>query len=441
MKNTSINLQISTLIFIFFLIITGCSRKTEDRGITTLNFIALATPDNVKITDFLIKKFEESRKGVNIKVEYVPGSELRNKILIRTTGGVPLDAVHLNDTAFPDFVRKGVFYPLDEFAENDPDFHPDDFHPSAIECAKIEGKLYSLPPIFGTVVCFYNRTLFDKAGIPYPQDGWTWDEFRSVCKGLTIDENKDGKPEQFGCSVIGFWEWTPMLFQNGGRVLDENGRCVFNSAQNIETLQFVKDMYTKDKTLVSQGTFPGAFSGGNMAMDMGELFGTGKIGLQFGGLELIDKFPKGLDWDMVSPPVKDGGAKYFHGGFWGYAVTSNSGNKKLAWEFIKFLVSKPQLEEVTEGVKVKRWAPMGPPSIPSLQKDFLTSLYPGKHIDSYLYCLKYPEFGLAHAWTNAVFDEIAKKYNIQENLMGITQDDLKALMDNFTRDANEKLGL
>ena len=200
-----------------------------------------------------------------------------------------------------------------------------------IECAKIQGKLYSIPPVYGTVVCFYNKALFKKAGLPYPKDGWTWEEFRGACKKLTINQNKNNKLEQFGCGGIEFWDWTPMLFQNGGRILDTNGKCVLNSKENLATLQFVKDIYTKDRTVVSQATFPGAFTGGGArAIGAGEFFGTGKIGLQFGGLEFISNLPKELDWDMVAPPEKKGGKKYFHGGFWGYGITANSKNKKLA---------------------------------------------------------------------------------------------------------------
>ena len=404
-----------------------------------LYLINPATPDDVKITDFLIKKFEKTHPGIKVKVDYVPAGEVSQKILLRVAGNTPLDVVNLNDTAFPKFVENGVFYPLDEFIKNDPDFRLEEYHPSAIECAKIQGKLYSLPPIFGTVICFYNKTLFRKAGLPYPKDGWTWEEFRYVCQKLTVDQNKDGKPEQFGCGGIEFWDWTPMLFQNGGRILDENGKCVLNSKENIATLQFVKDMYTKDKSVVSQITFPGVFTGGGRARGSGELFGTGRIGLQFGGLELIKKFPSNLDWDIVAPPEKRGGKKYFHGGFWGYGIISGSKNKKLAWELVKFLTSKPVLEEVVDGVKKGKWTIMAPPSIKSLQRDFLLSVCPGKHIDSYFYCLQYPEFGLAHAWASAVFNEISGRYNIQENLMGITTGDLKTLLDNMTREVNARL--
>ena len=103
------------------------------------------------------------------------------------------------------------------------------------------------------------------------------------------------------------------------------------------------------------------------------------------------------------------------------------------------MTSKSTLEEVVKGVKEGKWVLGGPPSIKSLQRDFLSSLCPGKHIDSYLYCLQYPEFALAQDWGNSVLTEFLTKYNIQENLMGITTGDLKTLLDNMTRDVNEKL--
>ena len=243
--------KISCLISLFFLLSiiigTGCARK-EETGVKTLHFIDVNMPDEIERMNGVIKRFEQSHPGTRIKVDYVqPAAPVRQKILMYTTANAPLDIVYLYDTAFVEFINKKVFEPLNSFIDNDSTFDIDDFFPQAIECATFNDKIYSIPPTFGTQIIFYNKALFKEQGLSYPQDGWSWEEFGETCRKLTIDEDGDGKMEQFGCLSMEVWFWMPMIFQNRGRILDENGVCVFNSKEVFETLQFVKNMYTKDK--------------------------------------------------------------------------------------------------------------------------------------------------------------------------------------------------
>lgn len=419
------------LILLLFLantiFITGCSKQEKEEKIA-IHFIAPNWADEIKRLNPIIKQFEELHH-IKIKVEYT--SDIPQRILLMKTSNLPLDIVYLYDTAFPNFVNKGIFQPLNEFIENDRSFDINDFYTSAIKCGTFNGKIYAIPPCYGTIPILYNKTMFNKAGVPYPKDGWTWEEFRETCKKLTIDSNRDGKPEQFGCLGMEGWFWIPMIFQNGGRVIDDSGKCVFNSKAVLETLQFVMDMYTKDNVFVTQTTFPGAFSGGgNRSMGEDVLFATGKVAMIHADMSISKDFPATLDWDIVAPPEKKGGKKYFHVGFFGYAMTSNAKNKKLTWEFIKFLTSKEVVKDWVHGTKEKKWKIMGIPARKSL-KNQIYILYPGKHMESYLYCLQYPEFSLAQAMGVPAWQQAEARYNFSDIVMGRIKGDLKTTLDKF----------
>lgn len=423
-------------VLILLLMILGCSREekvTIGQKKIVINFIDLGSPSEMKRMNALIKRFEQNHPRVKVRVEYPPSpSDVRQKILLATIGNMPLDIVYLNDTVFPEFVDKGCFEPLDNFIENDKSFNIDDFYSEAIECATFNRKIYSIPPLYGTYIAIYNKSLLKEQDIPYPRDGWSWEEFRETCKKLTIDRNGDGKPEQFGCLGTHIWVWLPMIFQNGGRIFDDNGRCVFNSREVVETFQFLKNMYIKDRVFVSHETFPGS-----VGMKSDYLFSTGRVAMMFTeDFGMTKNFPKELDWDIVAPPEKKGGKKYFHGGFWGYAITSRSRNKEPAWEFLKFLTSEEVVAEWIEGIKDGRFHSTGAPSRKSLRNEFL-SILPDKHLESYLYCLQYPEFKLAQPWGKAAINEVSTKYNIMENVMGITHEDIQILLDDFTREVNK----
>jgi len=208
--------------------VLGCGRQQVSKK-KIFNVLSLAEKDNMRITNELVAKFEAVHPEVKVRVDFLPTpSDIRQKILMFSSANMPLDVVYLNDTNYPEFVSRGLFEPLDSFMDEDKDFNKTDFHKKALECATFNDKIYSLPPIYGTMIIFYNRAHFRKAGLPYPKEGWSWEDFRQVCRKLTVDNDGDGKTDQFACAPLQLWFWLPMIFQNGGQIVDVNGRCVLN---------------------------------------------------------------------------------------------------------------------------------------------------------------------------------------------------------------------
>ena len=61
-----------------------------------------------------------------------------------------------------------------------------------------QGKLYGLPSDFSTIALVYNKDMFDKYGVPYPDDTWDWDKFLWAAKKFTKDTDGDGGPTSSG---------------------------------------------------------------------------------------------------------------------------------------------------------------------------------------------------------------------------------------------------
>jgi ABC-type glycerol-3-phosphate transport system substrate-binding protein len=310
----------------------------------------------------------------------------------------------------------------------------EDFHPKVLEIARFNtGKLYSLPPNFGTGVIFYNKRMFREAGLSYPEDGWSWEEFREVCKKLTR-RDKEGKITQFALAGWGHWNWIPMILQNGGQIVNKEGKCVLNSPEVLEALQFCKGLYTKEKVIASRLTFPSITQMGGY-----EIFSGEKAAMLPGDLSLSFQISPNIDWDIVAPPEKKGGKKYFHRGFWGYGITSDSKDKELAFELVKFLTSEKVQKETLQGVRegrYKKFLVIGMPTRVSLEKEFL-SLLPGKHLSSYSYALfQLPDFFQAQHIGTYPMNEVLNRYSIQDNLEGITKDNLKDILDKITKEVN-----
>lgn len=423
-------LKIVGLVLFFVLFMFGCqSREQMETNKTTISFLDLGIPKEITRMGGLVKRFEAGHPGVRINVDYEPGpGQIRQKLLIESASNLAPDVVYLNDTFFPGFIKRGIFMPLDGLIKKDPKFDLKEFQPWAIDIARFNtDKLYALMPTVGTTVIFYNKKKFKEAGLSYPEDGWTWKEFREDAKKLTIKRGKH--IVQFGLAGLYIWQWFPMILQNGGKLMD-NGRCVFNSPKVVEALQFAKDMYTKDKSIASPVTFSSIAD-----MTGGELFRMGTAAMVASGFGAFKNF-ENIDWDMVSPPEKSGGLKYFHRGFWGYAITAASKNKELSWKFVKFLTSEQVQRELLNLVKEGKYNADMPSRI-SLEKEFVKIL-PGKHLSSYVYAIsQLADFSQAQYMGMHPLDEIMNKYSIQDNIMGLTKENIKTVLDNITSGVNK----
>ena len=70
--------------------------------------------------------------------------------------------------------------------ERDTEIDMDDFYQGLFNYSTMYRKLYGMPAGFTTRVVYYNKDLFDAANVPYPKDGWTWDDFKNLAKKLSI---------------------------------------------------------------------------------------------------------------------------------------------------------------------------------------------------------------------------------------------------------------
>lgn len=88
-------------------------------------------------------------------------------------------------------VRQGLVRDLTPFFQADPNFQRDDFYPGVLENSQWEGGTWSLPMWVSFDLIFYDKDAFEQAGVPYPEPGWTWDDFLDKARALTIREGDE----------------------------------------------------------------------------------------------------------------------------------------------------------------------------------------------------------------------------------------------------------
>ena len=168
-------------------------------------------------------------------------------------------------TPFPCLWIRAPLFPLDDYLKEG--FDPSIYLPGLLDPGKLNGKQYLLPKDYSPLAVYYNKKLFDAAGVAYPEEGWTWDDLLSTAQALTKDENSDGTPDVWGLQLpaawtTGFEYWVGAA---GGKLISEDGKQFtgyMDSPEVARVVQFYADLYNKYKVAVPPADM-NQFGGGN----------------------------------------------------------------------------------------------------------------------------------------------------------------------------------
>lgn len=297
----------------------------------TLTLSMWGSEEDVKVYEKRAGLAKEKYPNITVKVIYIP-SEYDQKVQTMIAGGTSPDIIELAEQINA-YSSKGQVLSLDEFVKSS-EINLDERYGSVKEVYSAGGSLYAMPDRGGAMIVYYNKDLFDKANVSYPTKDWTWDDLLNAAKKLTIKEGKEVK--QWGFAAGSWWPWwMSFMYQNGGRVLDENNKPVVNTPENVEALKFYNDLVWKHYVAPSPIDFANM---GNLGPD--QLFAQGKVAFEITGfwnIASLNKVPE-LNWDIA--PVwhnKEKATPIFGSGL---AISKDCKNPEEAFKVIEFLTSQ-----------------------------------------------------------------------------------------------------
>ncbi len=195
------------------------------------------------------KNFMEKHPDISIKVINSSWDQHNQTVPTWAAAGQLPDIVYVHGSrAFP-WNKEGIMVSIQDYVDADKAFDVAGIWEEALKLYRYQGKLYEIPYDHGPVILGYNKDLFDKAGVAYPDENWTWDDFLAAAKKLTIPDKQWGYSgyyggilglsNEYGVSLVGPW---------GGEVMDENEtKVLLDSAESIQGLKFHADMIHVDK--------------------------------------------------------------------------------------------------------------------------------------------------------------------------------------------------
>lgn len=286
-----------------------------------------------------ITRFNAKYPNVTVEVSIDPIStgwgDYVTKVLGQFTSGSPADVYGTAIETFQAFSSRGLFMSLNDFVAENSGFS--DFAPSLFEQGSYKGNINYIPIGWNNIMINFNRDLFDKAGLAYPERGWTWDEFRETAKALTV-RDASGNVTQFGYEVPNQNFFVqPWFFSNGTGILNADWTASNMLDPKVaETLQFLYDLIHVDGV----SPIPGAET-------MDNQFLAGQVAMINRGQWIVQNAKaNGLNMDIAVPPKKEKEATII--GFGAYAIAAQTPNPDLAKALVLELTSEETQREQGE---------------------------------------------------------------------------------------------
>lgn len=276
-------------------------------------------------------------KGITVNLEPQPPSDLKQITQIVT--GTAADVYAVGDQVAQVYAAKGAVAPLDSFLSKDKipisTWYPFLMSFNHAKFGPNKGKLIAVPNGWADLALIYNKTLFDKAKVPYPTADWTWDDFLQAARELTI--RGKGRTVQYGAQIDTFYRMTePIIWSWGGDLCNGDGTKVagyMNSPKTVTALQWYVDLVRRYHVMPSPAetaAFPTGF----------DPFNAGQVAMQINGSWGVAQWRQNphLHFGVANVPrnAKTGlrFSNYFEGG-WG--LNPHTAHPNEAWEMIKAL--------------------------------------------------------------------------------------------------------
>ncbi len=310
----------------------GCSIRRPGNQ-TVLTVAVRGGPADVQAAEDLRASFEREHPRIKVRLEHIPDKQYYAKLLTMLAGNSGPDVFGLTNGTILPHVAKGTLLDVAPLMKRDGGLDKADFFPKALAAYRFGDKLYGMPNNFHAFALYYNKTLFDKAGVPYPNADWDWDDLLSAARKLTRDNDGDGRIDQYG---IVFDSWlgavAPWIWQNGGSIFDNESdpkRCTLDSPECVEALQFLADLKLKYKVA------PGASETAEQGVV--EMFYAGRAAmypyLYVAGR--MRQYAKGFEWDCAPLPRGRTGIRASWAGSGCYCINRRTRVPEAAWEYVK----------------------------------------------------------------------------------------------------------
>ena len=309
----------------------------EAAELVEIRMMGLANETRLAVYKNLLETFNAENPKINVTLDHVPGGwdEFNQRLMTQIAGGLPPDIADISIIYRDSFIKEGYLLDIMPYAEAD-GFDFAKYYDAQFSGVKRDGKLYGVPSGSTLMALYYNKDLFRKAGIEFPEtdwnEAWTWDELLAVARRMTTGE---GPMKVYGFATNYNIGWFfPTFYQNNADFVSKDGsESTMTDPKAVETLQYIYDLTsTSSPSLSSLKT-----------MEAAVMFKTGRVAMYMDGNWWMEDFNANIDsfeWGVAALPRKE----IVQTGVYvdTFSVIQGSEHPKEAWELLKFFMEEEQ---------------------------------------------------------------------------------------------------
>ncbi|MGV8935866.1 MAG: ABC transporter substrate-binding protein [Allorhizobium sp.] len=288
---------------------------------------------HLKMLNGIAESFKKTHPDVNVQFETVPVNDYTQKLTFQVAGGNPPDIAWMMEDAAPAFENANLLMDLGPTLKAAEGYDFADFSQPAMGLWQTGETVHGIPFSTSPFLIYYNKDMFDKAGLEDPQalaakGEWNMETFQQVSKKLTEAnpgkwgfEFKDGE----GYASRMTHAFLPPIRAYGGDIWS-NKECGFDKPEAVKAVKQLHDMVFKDKSIVPPGE-QGDYFSGNSAMTVNQISRASKMA------------EAGFKWGIAPLPSGPGGESPVIGQA-GLVVFAQGKNTEIAAEFVAHMTNK-----------------------------------------------------------------------------------------------------
>jgi multiple sugar transport system substrate-binding protein len=346
----------------------GGQAQGTSAGNVTLK-LSLWDPNQEPGISAVVKEFTE-QTGIKVSVEVTPWGQYWTLLEAAATGGSLPDVFWMHSNQAQRYGSAAILMDLTDRIAKSSVADMDNFPGELVGLYRIDGKQYAIPKDLDTIGLWYNKMLFDEAGLSYPDENWTWDDLKAAARKLT-DSAKgrygmDFRPND--CQQ----GWGNYVYENNGFVIsDDKKKSGFDDPKTIETLEWVVSFA---KEGISPPLAITAENGGD------SLLKSGLIAMSGFGSWMLSDFRNNeyvaTHCDVVVLPKSPEGKRVSIYNGLGWAASAKTPYPEEAWKLLEFFSSEDTQRKLSEtGAAISAFKGTEQPFVES---------FPGFNVQAYI---------------------------------------------------------
>jgi multiple sugar transport system substrate-binding protein len=319
---------------------SGGNASTKSGEKVKLTWLVRTDPAMLSWEKNMIKTFEESHPNISVELQRIPQTEIDQRLSTMIAGGKLADVWSSNwsNSGFLTYLRMGGIMDLTPFFQKDDQFLST-LNKEIVDQFTVDGKNYGVPMLNLGSFIYYNKELFDAAGVDYPptdweDTSWNYDKVLEVAQKLSHDVGTSkqvfGFMNSFSADLqawaFGGDFFKPDAYKSGY----PDGQVQVVTDINKQAIQYNADLINKYKVSPNQATM-------DAVSQVGDPFLTGKVAMVMtGGWGFWSYNTAKFKWGVAPMPYHEGRVAPLYADPWN--ISKNSKHPEEAWEFIKHLV-------------------------------------------------------------------------------------------------------